>query len=164
MRLFDTSHFHPDQIVKNYLIEVLPINKSTWVTFNVNKGFYLALNASNLKYKKVSDEADLIDLLDGIYEIKMSYQPNILTVKHFLHMRITDILNRINAEKMKLFDNRCILSKLEYAQNRDKLRDIEEYVYAAKWKVEEDLDKAKGKEMYAFADERLKSYKDECNC
>lgn len=164
MRLFDTSYFHKDLSVENYLIEVLPINKSTWVTFNVSKGFVLILNSSNLRYKKVSDESGLIDLLDGIYEIKQSYKPNILTVKHFYHMRVVDILNRINVEKSKLLAEKCNLSKAEYAINRDKLRDIEEYVYAAKWQVEEELDKDKGKELYQFADERLKSYTHECGC
>ena len=141
MRLFDTSFYYNDQVVENYLIEVLPVNKSIWRTFTVDKNFSLVLNSSSLGYKKVNKAEDLLDLPDGIYEIKQSIKPNIQTVNHFYHFRVQSLLNDLSKQKTKLLDNQCKLSKSEYFINRDKLRDIEEYVYAAKWKVEECLEK-----------------------
>ncbi len=164
MRLYDTSHYYNNQIVENYVIEILPVNKTTWISFFVAKNFSLALNASSLQYKKVNNANDLLDLPDGIYEIKQSIKPNILTVNHFYHLRVLDVLNRLEVEKDKLRDNTCRLSQREYAVNRDKLRDIHEYILGAKWKVEQCGDKKKGKEMYEFAKTLLDQYSNECRC
>ena len=164
MRLYDTSFYYKNQTVENYLIEVLPVNKSTWITFNVDKNFSLVLNSSNLRYRKVDKVEDLLDLPDGIYEIKQSIKPNIQTVNQFYHFRIIELLNKLQSERDKLIDNKCDLSKEEYIINRDKLRDIEEYILAAKWKVEECHDKVKGKEMYEFARKLLERYTNECQC
>ncbi len=164
MRLYDTSFYYKDQIVENYLIEVLPVNKSIWITFNVDRNFSLVLNSSNLRYRKVDSADDLLDLPDGIYEIKQSIKPNIQTVNQFYHFRVLELLNKLQSERDKLVDNKCDLSKEEYIINRDKLRDIEEYILAAKWKVEECHDKVKGKEMYEFARKLLERYTNECQC
>jgi len=164
MRLFDTSFYYNNQTVENYLIEVLPVNKTNWYTFHVSKNFSLVLNASNLQYKKVNKAEDLMDLPDGIYEIKQSIKPNIYSVQHYYHFRIVELINKINTEKDKLIDNTCKLSQKEYIANRDKLRDIEEFALAAKWKVEESLDKVKGKELYDFAKSLLEQYSNECKC
>lgn len=164
MRVFDTSHYCSDEAVENYIIEVLPVNRSSWVSFYVAKGFSLALNSSNLQYKKVSDNADLIAIPDGIYELKQSIKPNLFTFVQYYHLRITDITNRLRAQRKKLMCNECKLDREEYRRNRDELRDIEEYIYAAKWSVEECADKAKGIEMYEFADKALLRYTNECNC
>ena len=164
MRLYDTSFYYNNQVVENYLIEILPVNKSTWMTFNVDKNFSLVLNSSNLRYKKVDKAEDLLDLPDGIYEIKQSIKPNIKTVNLFYHFRIIDILNKLQTQRDKLYDDKCNLSKTEFLNNRDTLRDIEEYILAAKWKVEECNDKVKGKEMYEFARKLLEKYTNECQC
>ena len=105
-----------------------------------------------------------MDLPDGIYEIKQSIKPNIYSVQHYYHFRIVELINKINTEKDKLIDNTCKLSQKEYIVNRDKLRDIEEFALAAKWKVEESLDKVKGKELYDFAKSLLEQYSNECKC
>lgn len=164
MRLYDTSYYYKDETIENYLIEVLPVNKSVWINFNVSKGFSLVLNSSNLRYKKASEESELIDLPDGIYEIKQSYKPNILTVNHFYHFRVLEVLNSIKREMDDLYKNKCNISRSEFITNRDRLRDYEEYVLAAKWAVEECHDKVRGKEMYDFTKELLEKYTNECQC
>jgi hypothetical protein len=164
MRLFDTSHYYSDESVTNYLIEVLPVNKNYWLVFNVAKGFSLTLNSSNLLYKKVSEEAGLIDLPDGIYEIKQSIKPNIHTVVHYYHMRTTELVGKIQDKMVELLDEECKLSRAEYYENRDKLRNIEEYARSAKWMVEECNNKAKGKEIYEFANKLLEKYSNDCQC
>lgn len=164
MRVFDTSHYCGDDLIENYLIEVLPVNKTTWVTFHVLKNFSLVLNASNLLYKKVSDVTDLQDLPDGIYEFKQSYKPNIYTVQLYYHLRTVDIKTNLRKEWDKLLDDECKLSREEFYTNRDKLRDIEEYLDAAKYKVEECLEKVEGKELYDWAVKLLEQYTNECQC
>lgn len=164
MRLYDTSYYYKDETIEHYMVEVLPVNKSVWITFNVAKGFNLVLNSSNLRYKKVSDEAGLIELPDGIYEIKQSYKPNIQTLHHFYHFRTVTLMRKIHAEMRDLINNKCNLERFEYMVNRDKLRDIEEYALAAKWAVEECTDKKKGKELYEWAEKALEQYTNECQC
>lgn len=164
MRIFDTSHYHSDEVVENYLIEVLPVNKTVWLTFNVRKNFSLVLNSSSLQYKRVSNEAGLIDLPDGIYEIKQSYKPNAKTASHYYHLRIVGLSNKICSEMSDLYCNKCNFSKEDFLKNRDKLRDIEEYLTGAKWMVEECNDKVKGKDMYEWARKLLEKYSNECQC
>lgn len=164
MRLYDTSFYHADERVDNYLIEVLPVNKNVWVTFPVRKGFSLVLNSSNLKYKVVAEKTQLIDLPDGIYEFKQSYKPNTFTLKHFYHLRIVQLLRDVNEQRSKLLGDKCRLKKSEFVENRDVLRDIEEYAMSAKWMVEEEADKVKGKELYEWAQKRLQRYGNECKC
>jgi hypothetical protein len=164
MRLYDTSFYHKDELISNYLIEVLPVNKTDWLTFNVNPKFSLVLNSSNLKYRSARSYEDLIDLPDGIYEFKQSYKPNYDTVVHYLHFRTSEISNRLQQEFCKLLNNKCSLSRMDYDVNKRKLRDIEEYIKAAKWMVEEERCKQEGKDLYSFAKELLDKYTNECKC
>ena len=165
MRLYDTSYYFKDEVkLDNYLIEVLPVNQDKWLHFPVQKNFSLVLNSSNLHYKKVATHDDLMDLPDGIYEFRQSYAPNALTVKHFYHFRLTELLRKIEHQKQKLFDEKCTISRVQFFKDRDKLRDITEYAMAAKWAVEECTDKARGKELYQFALNKLESYTNECQC
>lgn len=164
MRLYDTSYYCEDETVENYLIEVLPANKSTWLTFNVAKSFSLALNSSNLRYKRVNEPSRLIALPDGIYEIKQSFKPNIHTVIHFYHFRTTELMNGVESQRNKLLSDKCNISRAEYVSNRDKLRDIEEFAKAAKWMVEECGDKGRGQELYDLSKKLLEEYSNECMC
>lgn len=166
MRVYDTSFYYQDQTVENYLLEVLAVNKTKWVTFNVNKGYSVVLNSSNLQYKKVSDEDGLVDLPDGIYEFKVSIKPNSYTISHYYHLRTVDIMKKLCSERNKLFGDRCSLDRDEFIKNRDRLRDIEEYIYAAKWMIEECGcdERNKGKELYEFSQKLLEKYTNECQC
>lgn len=164
MRVFDTSNYCNDDDIENYLIEVLPPNKSSWIPFLVQKGFSLALNSSNLQYKKVSDVSELRDLPDGIYEFKQSYKPNLHTLQHYYHLRITELKGKVKKEWDKLIDDKCNISREEYYTERDKLRNILEIVMAAKYKVEEKLEKKEGKELYEWATKLLEQYTNSCKC
>jgi hypothetical protein len=164
LRIFDTSYYCSDDVIENYLIEVLAPQKSVWITFFVQKNFSLITNSSALKYRKVADVADLIDLPDGIYEIKQSYKPNAYTVSHFYHLRTVDLRLKLKAEWDKLVGDKCNISREEYIINRDRLREIDEYILAAEYKVEECHEKKEGKEMYEFVTKLLEIYTNECQC
>lgn len=163
LRAFDTSHWCDDAI-ENYLLEVLPVNRSKWVTFHVQKGFSLAMNSSSLGYRKVAGESELVGIPDGIYEFKQSYKPNIHTVQQYLHLRIVETRKKIRKQWDNLLDDICKLSGEEFVAQREKLRDIEEYLLAAKYKVEECHEKKEGKELYEWAVKLLEIYTNECQC
>jgi hypothetical protein len=162
-RVFDTSRYC-DAEVENYLLEILPPQKSSFVPFFVQKGFSLAANSSSLKYRKVNDVDELRALPDGIYEIKQSYKPNLQTMAHFYHLRTVDLRLKIKREWKKLLSDECKLSREEFYLNRDKLREIEEYTAAAKYSIEECHDKKRGKEMYEWSLKLLEQYSNECQC
>lgn len=163
LRVFDTSRYCDDEI-ENYLIEVLPVNKSKWITFHVQKNFSLATNSSSLGYRRVTEYDQLMDLPDGIYEFKQSYKPNIHTFQHYYHLRVVDLRSKMRKEWDKLVDDECKITREEYYENRDKLREIEEFILAAKYKVEECHKKEEGKELYEWAVKLLEHYTNECQC
>lgn len=164
LRIFDTSNYCGDGVIENYLIEILSPQKTTWVTFFVQKNFSLAVNSSSLKYKKVADVSDLIDLPDGIYEIKQSYKPNAYTISLFYHLRTIDLRLKLRKQWDNLISDKCNISREEYFVNRDKLREIDEFISAAKFKVEECNEKKEGKELYEWAVKLLEQYTNECQC
>lgn len=164
LRIFDTSHYCEDDVIENYLIEVLPPQKSNFLPFHVLKNFSLAVNSSSLRYRKVTEVSELRDLPDGIYEIKQSYKPNLHTICHYFHLRTVDLRMRVKKEWAKLLADECKISREEFFINRDKLREIDEYVTAAKHKVDECGDKREGKELYEWALKLLERYANECQC
>lgn len=164
MRVYDMSQYCDDDKITNYLLEVLPVNKSTWIVFPIQKYFSVTLNSSNLQYRKVSLEADLIELPDGIYEFKLSYKPNIQTLTKFYHLRATKLINKVKSQRNELMKNKCDYCRNEYEENLGKLRDILEFVDGAQWAVEECHDKEKGKEMYEWATKLLEQYANNCQC
>jgi len=164
LRIYDTSHYCNDNEITNYLIEVLPVNKETWVTFHVQKNFSLALNSSSLGYRKVADLTALRDLPDGIYEIKQSYKPNSATIVEYMHLRVTDLRHKLSHQWDNLKSDACKITREEYHNQREKLREIDEYIMAAKYKVEECNEKKEGKQLYEWAVKLLERYSNECQC
>lgn len=164
MRVYDTSHYCTEDDLQNYLIEVLPVNKDKWITFHVKKGFSLALNSSSLGYRKVADITQLRDLPDGIYEFMQSYKPNQTTVQHYLHLRVTELRHKLSHQWHNLIHDTCKITREEYSRQREKLREIDEYIMAAKYKVEECNEKKEGKELYEWAVKLLERYTNECQC
>lgn len=164
MRVFDTSHYCEDEVIENYLVEVLPPNINTWSVFKVKKNFSLTLNSSSLRYNRVKSIDELISLPDGIYEFKMSYKPNIRTISQFYHLRTVALRRDLQLQFNNLISEKCNIDKKDFVKSREELRNIDEYLSAAKWMVEECLDKKKGKELYTYTQELLKNYKNECKC
>ncbi len=164
MRVFDTSHYCDEDDLQNYLIEVLPVNKDKWITFHVQKNFSLVLNSSNLGYRKVTEVSHLRDLPDGIYEFMQSYKPNQPTLVHFYHLRVIELRHKLSVQWDNLLKDTCKLSQEEFHRQREKLREIDEYIMAAKYKVEECNEKKEGKELYEWAIKLLERYTNECQC
>lgn len=164
MRLFDTSKYHEDDLIENYLVEVLPVNKSSWVTFHVQKQFSLALNSSNLHYKKVSGAEFLVDIPDGIYEIRQSYKPNIHTLVHFLHLRTVALTLKYVELLCTHFANECKKDEETYNKEALQLTRIKQYIDAAEFEVSEKHQKECGIRYYNQAVDLIKQFEHECGC
>lgn len=164
LRVFDTSYYCTDDAITNYLIEVLPVNKDKWVTFHVQKNFSLSMNSSSLGYRRVTEITQLRTLPDGIYEFKQSYKPNIDTVVHYYHLRVVELRHKLKIQWDNLIYDTCKITREEFHIQRDKLREIEEYITAAKYKIEECNEKKEGKELYEWAIKLLERYTNECQC
>lgn len=164
MRLFDTSKYCDEDTIENYLIEVLPVNKSNWITFHVQKNFSLTLNSSNLGYKRVADKSLLVDIPDGIYEIKQSYTPNIHTLVHFYHLRTAALTLKYIEMLCKHFDNECKKDERTYNEETLFLSKIKQYIEAAEYMVSEKHDKLSGIKFYNQAVELLKQFENDCGC
>lgn len=164
MRLFDTSFYYKDQKIENYLIEILPVNKNNWIPFHVSKDFSLVLNSSNLGYKKVNRTEDLLDLPDGIYEIKQSIKPNSLTINHFYHFRTLELRLKHIELLCKHFDSECVNSGKEYRKNTELLTEILQYIESAEYVTEEKHNKSRGIKYYNRAVDLIKTFENECGC
>lgn len=164
MRLFDTSFYHQDEVTDNYLIEVLPVNKKTWVTFNVKRNFELVLNSSNLRYQVATSTNSLLDLPDGVYEIKQSYKPNTKTVVHFYHLRTTALRLKYVELLCEHLSNECKKTTRVYEEEGLMLINIKEYIDAAIYAVSEQHDKDKGIKFYNQAVELMKNFENDCGC
>ena len=164
LRIFDTSNYCDEDTLENYLVEVLPPQKSSFISFQVQRGFSLAVNSSSLQYRKVNFDNELRPLPDGIYEIKQSHKPNIHTVIEFYHLRTVDLRTKLKVQWSKLLRDDCKISPEEFYKNRDKLREIDEYALAAKYQIEECLHKREGKELYEWAVKLLERYTNQCQC
>lgn len=164
MRVVDTSYYCEDIQLENYLIEVLPVNRTTWVTFYVQNGFSLILNSSNLGYKLVNNKVDLVDLPDGIYEIKQSYKPNLHTLSHYYHLRTTALNLKYIELLCKHFSNECKLEQKVYEAENQQLIKIKQFIEAAEYMVSEEHDKKTGIQYYNQAVELIKQFEHECGC
>lgn len=160
LRVFDTSFYAPGAGIQGYVVGVLPVGKNAWTNFNVGKRFSLVLNAVNLGYGVGADT----DLPDGIYEFTQAYTPTADTTVHYYHLRVATLRDTLRQARARLLDTSCQLSREEFALNRDQLREIEEYIDGAVYKVEECGDKAVGKELYEWAQSLLTDYNHACNC
>lgn len=164
MRLTDTSKYCEEINIDNYLIEILPVNKKDWKVFYVHKDFNLTVNSSSLGYKIVSDTNCLIDLPDGIYEIKQSYKPNSKTVVHFLHLRTVALVLKYMELICSHFSNKCTTDKREHEINSLKLIKVKQYIDAAEYSVSEKHDKQQGINFYNKAVSLLDELDKHCGC
>ncbi len=164
MRIFDTSHYNVHEDVDNYMVEVLPVNKTGWLTFNIQKDFSLILNSSNLRYKKANDSTNLIPLPDGVYEFKQSFKPNISTLAHYYHIRTVELRLKHIEMLCRHFSEECKKNTRQYHIEVEKLNKARDYIDAAEFIVDDKGDKKSGIKFYNKALEILKQLENDCGC
>ena len=153
LRVVDTSVYNP------LTPPVCPLLYITLPGFNVptvfsdteiSPGFMLNLTACDLEVQTTGCGTTYDPLPDGIYIIKYSVSPNDLVFVEYNHLRITCALNKISNIYCDLDLGICepptsIMDKLE------QIRLIQQYLYAAKAKVETCHNPEKGMELYKYA-------------
>lgn len=165
MRIFDTSHYCDGVDIDNYIVEILPVGRSTWIPFYVQKDFSIALNSSNLRYRKVASDSQLIDLPDGIYEIKQSYKPNIQTIVKYYHFREISLTLKYIEKLCQHFSKKCDLTARQFEDITEQLTLVKHYIDAAKYEIEIYHQKEKGISYYNKAVEILKKLDENgCGC
>lgn len=97
-------------------------------------------------------------LPDGIYDVRYSVDPNLLTMVEFLHFRTTSIMKRLAAAVCSFFNKKADYKKSEYKTLMDKLIEIKFVIDAAKYKAEECLEKKEALELYDTAVELLNQF------
>lgn len=164
LRVFDTSNYC-DQDVENYLVEILPASRKNWLTYHVAKNFSLVLNSSNLKYKQVTSEHQLIELPDGVYEIRQSYKPNIHTIVKYFHFRNVTLRLKFIEKLCQHFARKCDLTPAQFEEITEQLTLIRHYIDASKYEVEIYHNKDQGIDYYNKAVEMLKKLDENgCGC
>lgn len=161
LRVFDTSNHTSD--VENFLLECLPPNKTSWIVYKQSPRFSFTFNTSNLKLAKAGNTNELINLPDGIYEFRLSYKPNYSTVIHYYHLRTSLLLKDYKDQVTKLYSQKCDFTKSEFQDRKKQLLEIKFMMDAAKYMVEDCLDK-EGKMLYEEAKNLLTKYSDACGC
>lgn len=165
MRVSDSSWYNKKIDVECGTLEVTPPGYTDPVIFNVDEGFSTVLNSSNLKVKKAKVYADLQPLADGVYKIRYSIKPNDSLWVEYEHLRIDNVLKTY-------FEARCAL-RLQACEpdsittdRLSKLKKIKQYIDFAKSEVEVGHNRARGLELYDFANKLLTKYKNkDClNC
>lgn len=113
------------------------------------KGFILNLTACDLGLQVNDCDTDPMTLEDGIYIIKYSLSPNEYVYVEYNHLRITNALNKIQEIYCELDLGYCEPSKVIKDKLR-KLEMIEQYLKAAKAKVEFCHEPEKGINLYRY--------------
>jgi len=155
LRLVDTSWYSPEMPVKCPQLQVTPpgFNTSVFID-NIQPEFIKNLTACDLLLQKIDCGTIFYPLPDGIYIIRYSVSPNDIVYAEYNHMRITAALLKI----------RNILCDLDISgcQPPEKVRDkqallweIQADLLAAKVKVEDCGQPAKGMEIYNYCLARL---------
>ncbi len=90
-KIIDTSVYNTNLEVKNGILEVTPPGFSYAIIFRVNEEFEKVFNANLLH---LNSGSDIPTLLDGVYKLKYSVDPNVDVNVEYYYFR--NILQQIN--------------------------------------------------------------------
>jgi hypothetical protein len=157
-RLEDSSEYNPKIPIECGLVEVTVPGFKYSKTFEVKPYFNFALNASILDIAKAKSHKDLVDLPDGIYNIKYSVKPNTVLNVEYDYFRTAKLMERFAKVSCDFLDSRPKLTKQEFLSKQKDLFWIKLLIDSSKYKVEECGDSEKGIELYNEASDLLKKY------
>jgi hypothetical protein len=123
----------------------------------VHKNFVLNLSACNLGLQSQNCTSEFETIPDGVYTITYSLSPNDKLYVEYDHLRVTNIKLRLKKELCELDLAACEPS-VEVFDKLKQLNLINDYLDAAKAKVEFCNDSENGVILYAYADKLLSEY------
>lgn len=157
-RIQDSSEYNSQIPVECGIVEITVPGFKYSKKFDVKQYFNFALNASLLDIAKVRNYRQLVDLPDGIYNIKYSIKPNQVLNVEYNYFRITKILERYAKVTCEFLDQRSKLTRKDFVEKQKDLFWIKLLIDSSKYKVEECDEIEKGIELYNEASDLLKKY------
>lgn len=155
LRLVDTSIYTTDVPVKCPQLQVTcPGFSKSFYIVNTAPEFILNLSACDLNLQKTGCGTTFFPLPDGIYILRWSVSPNDIVYVEYNHLRITAALLKIRNVLCDLDVSGCQPPDLVRAK-QNTLREIMDDLLAAKVKVEDCGQPAKGMEIYNYCLNRL---------
>lgn len=155
LRINDASFYNPDIPVECGTLEITTPGFIEPVIFNVEQGFSVVLNASNLKLAKVKVYTQLQAIPDGIYKVRYSIKPNVNAWVEYDHMRNNTLLKQYYTELCSIKLQPSPASK-QVKDRLKRLREIKSYIDVSKIEVDECGNRSRGIELYKYAQELLK--------
>lgn len=156
----DASLYEDSGDIDNLILEIKPPGRDEYSFLLVTPEFYEIINCS---YLDLCCNGKFSELSDGVYKMKLSYNPNDKTVEEFYHLRVISLKSKYVSAICDLKKNKCNLTRREFTQQEGNLYKIRNQIEAAVWMVEECLDIEKGMELYNNASNALEKY-DNCEC
>lgn len=151
LRLVDTSVYNVLSPVTCPSLEVtVPGFKDVVEIPNVEPGFIYNLTACDLKLQSSGCGTTFLNLPDGIYILKYSVSPNDQVYVEYNHLRITLALDKIQKIYCDLDVANCDPS-VKIKEKLLKVREIRDFLYAAKAKVEYCGNPRTGMQIYNYA-------------
>jgi hypothetical protein len=163
----DTSIWDCDTPIDNLILEVKPPGRGYFTKIAVEKDFLLRLNCVSLGMC-CSDCTDCVEnytaLIDGVYKIRYSYNPNEKTMAEFRHLRNVEQMNAYIKAICALNDARHKISRKDYLEKEKDLFRLKNYIYMAKYQVEECGNSDEGMELYEQVQDMLEKFIKKCSC
>jgi hypothetical protein len=160
LRVFDTSIYNQDVIVKCPILEITLPGFNSPVQFgeaDIELGFIRNFTACDLEIQIDNCGTTFNTLPDGIYILKWSVSPNDLVYVEYNHLRMTKALTQYNEVLCELDIQTCTPTT-ELDKKMKELSQIRMYLSAAKAMVETCHQPAKGMELYKYAVKLLNKY------
>lgn len=136
LRIYDSSNWDSSDPPTTVSLDIIVPGNTDSVTFAVNEGFDNLYNASTLEIAVVSDPADLGDLPDGIYILRLTAVGTDTQWVEYNHLRQVCLLKDYYKALCTLNFYPCDTLDVDLEAKRKDLSVIKAYIDAAKAKVE----------------------------
>lgn len=168
LRIYDTSVWNPEELSSEIKLSITPAGFIYPNEFVVTRGFDRLYNVSNLGIHQVDDLANLSDLPDGIYIIRLTSSngdcSDCSQWVEYNHLRQVQLLNCWYSALCKLNISDCSDITKDVEKQRKQLYQIKMYIDAAKAKVEYCKSPNEGLALHNYAKKLLERFDSNCNC
>lgn len=152
--IWDESEYTPDIPVQcGYLTIYVPgFNRPSYI--EVSPGFNSRLSACSLGVQTTDCGELQADLPDGIYVVNYAVAPTDKVFVEYNFLRVTGIMNILNVAKGELLLQPCTPTS-DVEEQLKELRLIEDFIEAAKIRVEDQHKPQEGIDLLTYAKKRL---------
>lgn len=157
----DVSFYNPDVEVSNSFMEIRFPGSVKYVHIPVAKEFRYIINSNTLGITNVTHSELLAELPDGLYVINYSICPNAELFVEYKFLRNTQQLVKWHNAYCSLELEKC--NRKQYAEELEKLREIKEYILAAKMLAECNR-YTDAINLYNATEEMLNAFEGKCKC